>query len=466
MAIDVLIVDDEPDIRELIAGIFEDEGFVPRVAANSDEAFDLVSQRPPALVILDIWLQGSRLDGLGLLDELRSLHPQLPVVIISGHGTIETAISAIKRGAYDFLEKPLSADRLILTARRALERAQLQRENRALKEKTRELSLVGRSPQMVQLRAAIERVAQARSRVLIEGPVGSGRELVARTIHARSDRENRPFVVVNSALMEPDRMEEALFGIEGEEGRPRSIGFLEQAHGGTLLLQEVGEMPEETQSKILRVLIDQCFKRIGGTAPVSVDVRVISTSSEDLLEASEEGRFRKDLYHRLSVVNMKTPSLGSRREDIPDLAVFFLKHLWGGSEERIPQLGPEAMAALQAYHWPGNVRQLRNVLERTLILTGRGDDPVIKVDQLPDEIIGAGPALPAGPEMEQIIALPLREARERFEREYLVAQIGRFGGNISRTAGFVGMERSALHRKLKALGIGTKEAKDKTLASS
>ncbi|MEM1379678.1 MAG: sigma-54 dependent transcriptional regulator [Pseudomonadota bacterium] len=459
MAIDVLIIDDEPDIRELIAGIFEDEGFAPHTASNSDEALEVAAQRPPALVILDIWLQGSRLDGLGVLDEMKTLYPALPIVIISGHGTIETAISAIKRGAYDFLEKPLSADRLVITAQRALERAQLERENSALKEKTRELSLIGKSPQMAQLRSTIEKLAATRSRVLIEGPVGAGRELAARTIHAQSDRSDRPFVTVAAAAIEPDRMEEALFGIEGDEGRPRTIGLLEQAHGGTLLFSEVGDMPMETQGKILRVLIDQRFRRIGGTVPVNVDVRIISTSSEDLLEASEEGRFRKDLFHRLSVVSMKIPSLGSRREDIPDLVAFFLDKLTGGSTERGPRLSHDAMAALQAYNWPGNVRQLRNVLESTLIMAGKPDGQEIKAESLPDEVIGAGPALPAGPEMEQIIALPLREARERFEREYLIAQIGRFGGNISRTAGFVGMERSALHRKLKALGIGTKDAK-------
>ncbi|MEE4207760.1 MAG: sigma-54 dependent transcriptional regulator [Parvularcula sp.] len=462
MAIDVLIVDDEPDIRELIAGIFEDEGFIPHTASNSDQAFEIVSQRPPALVILDIWLQGSRLDGLGVLDELRSLNPSLPIVIISGHGTIETAISAIKRGAYDFLEKPLSADRLVLTARRALERAQLQRENRVLKERSRDLTLIGKSPAMVQLRGTIERVAQARSRVLIEGPVGCGRELVARTIHSQSDRVQRPFVVVSAAAIEPDRMEEALFGVEGEEGRPRNIGLLEQAHGGTLLFQEVGDMPLETQSKILRVLIDQRFRRVGGTVAVNVDVRIISTTSEDLLEASESGTFRKDLFHRLSVVHMKIPSLGSRREDIPDLAQFFVEQIAGGQMDRVPAINEDAMAALQAYNWPGNVRQLRNVMERTLIMAGKLEGGRIAVDHLPDEVIGAGPALPAGPEMEQIIALPLREARERFEREYLLAQIGRFGGNISRTAGFVGMERSALHRKLKALGIGAREVKERS----
>jgi two-component system nitrogen regulation response regulator NtrX len=314
---------------------------------------------------------------------------------------------------------------------------------------------------MAQLRSTIERVAQARSRVLIEGPVGSGRELVARTIHSQSDRHERPFVVVSAAAIEPHRMEEALFGIEGEEGRPRTIGLLEQAHGGTLLFQEVGDMPLETQGKILRVLIDQRFRRLGGTVAVNVDVRIISTTSEDLLECSENETFRKDLYHRLSVVHMKIPSLGSRREDIPELATFFLEQIAAGQMDRLPTIADDAMAALQAYNWPGNVRQLRNVMERTLIMAGKLERGLITVDHLPEEVIGAGPALPAGPEMEQIIALPLREARERFEREYLLAQIGRFGGNISRTAGFVGMERSALHRKLKALGIGTREVKDR-----
>ena len=459
MAIDVLVVDDEEDIRELIAGILEDEGYSPRTAGNSDQVMAAVQERLPALVILDIWLQGSKLDGLEILDALKTLHPGLPVVIISGHGTVETAIAAIRKGAYDFIEKPLSADKLLLTAERALETAQLRRENTALKSRSTELALIGSSPVMTQLRAAVERVADARSRVLICGPVGSGKETVARSLHVKSSRTDRPFVVVSAATIEPDRMEEALFGIEGEDGRPRTIGLMEQAHGGTLLFEEVGDMPVETQSKILRVLVDQRFRRVGGAQPVSVDVRIVSTTSDDLLKASEEGRFRKDLYHRLAVVSIVTPPLSERRQDVPELAEHFLETLpvAGGAKGR--GLTEEATAALQTYAWPGNVRQLRNVLERTLILAGRADTE-IGLDQLPGEVAGAGPALPAGEGMEQVIGLPLRDARERFEREYLVAQIARFGGNISRTAAFIGMERSALHRKLKALGVqtGTKAA--------
>lgn len=454
MAIDVLVVDDEQDIRELIAGLLEDEGYAPRTAANSDEVMSAVRDRLPSLVVLDIWLQGSRLDGLEILTELKTLHPDLPVVIISGHGNVETAIAAIRKGAYDFIEKPLSADKLLLTAERALETAQLRRENTALKSKSSDLALIGQSSAMAQLRAVIDRVADARSRVLIDGPVGSGKETVARSLHAQGSRSDRPFVVVSAASIEPGRMEEALFGIEGEDGRPRTIGLMEQAHGGTLLFDEVGDMPAETQGKILRVLVDQRFRRVGGSQPVAVDVRIVSTTSDDLLEASEEGRFRKDLYHRLAVVKISTPPLSGRRQDVPELTEHFMKKLPAAGGVKRREVSEEAMAALQTYAWPGNVRQLRNVIERTLIMAGRSED-AITLDQLPGEVSGSGPSLPTGDGMEQVIGLPLREARERFEREYLVAQIGRFGGNISRTAAFIGMERSALHRKLKALGVQT-----------
>ncbi|WP_183816737.1 sigma-54-dependent transcriptional regulator [Parvularcula dongshanensis] len=454
MAVDVLVVDDEQDIRELIAGILEDEGYQPRTARDSDQVMAAVRERLPSLVVLDIWLQGSRLDGLEILTELKTLHPDLPVIIISGHGNVETAIAAIRKGAYDFIEKPLSADKLLLTAERALETAQLRRENTTLRMRSADLALVGNSSAMVQLRGVIDRVADSRSRVLIDGPVGSGKETVARALHAQSHRADRPFVVVSAASIEPTRMEEALFGIEGEDGHPRTIGLMEQAHGGTLLFDEVGDMPMETQSKILRVLVDQRFRRVGGAQPVSVDVRIISTTSDDLLSGSEEGRFRKDLYHRLAVVKITTPPLSNRRDDIPALTDHFLKSLPGGSGLGRRSLTEDAQAALQTYEWPGNVRQLRNVLERTLIMAGRGEGP-ISLAQLPEEVLGSGPSLPTGEGMEQVISLPLREARERFEREYLMAQISRFGGNISRTAAFIGMERSALHRKLKALGVQT-----------
>ncbi len=454
MGIDILVVDDERDICELVAGILEDEGFDPRTASDSDEVFAALGDRLPALVILDIWLQGSKLDGLGILDELKQVYPELPVIVISGHGNIETALAAIRKGAYDFIEKPFNADKMVLTVRRALETAQLRRENTDLREKSAELTLIGNSNVMVQLRTMIDRIADARSRVLIDGPVGSGKEIIARALHRNSKRADRPFVVVSAATIEPERMEDALFGVEADNGCPRKIGLLEQAHGGTLLFDEVGDMPMETQSKILRVLVDQRFTRVGGAAPVNVDVRIVSTTSSDLLLDAEEGRFRKDLYHRLAVVRLTTPSLGERREDIPALCEHFLASLaeMGGYKRR--HLTDDALAALQTYPWPGNVRQLRNVLERTLLLSGRHDQGMIDLTQLPDEVVRSGPSLPIGEGLDQIISLPLREARERFEREYLIAQISRFAGNISRTAAFIGMERSALHRKLKALGVG------------
>lgn len=460
MAVDILIVDDERDIRELVAGILEDEGFDPRTAADSDSAFAAVRDRLPALVILDIWLQGSKMDGLAILDELKKMHPDLPVIVISGHGNVETAVAAIRKGAYDFVEKPFNADKLVITVNRALETAQLRRENTDLRGKSTELSLVGDSVMMVQLRTMIDKIADARSRVLIEGPVGSGKEVVARNLHRKSRRATRPFIVVSAASIEPERMEEELFGIEGEDGRPRKIGLMEQAHGGTLLFDEVGDMPTETQNKILRVLVDQRFSRVGGGMPVTVDVRIVSTTSRDLLEASETGGFRKDLFHRLAVVHLSTPSLAARREDVPAIADHFLRSLADAGGFKRRQLTEDAKAALQTYPWPGNVRQLRNVLERTLIVGGRETQGLIDVSQLPEEIVRSGPSLPVGDGMEQIISLPLREARERFEREYLIAQISRFAGNISRTAAFIGMERSALHRKLKALGVGGPQKTD------
>lgn len=452
-SVDILVVDDERDIRELVAGILEDEGYMPRLAGDSDAVFEAVSQRLPSLVILDIWLQGSKLDGLAILDELKKLHPELPVVVISGHGTVETAVAAIQKGAYDFIEKPFNADKLIITVGRALEAAHLRRENNDLRDRANALTLIGKSNAMTHLRGLIERIADARSRVLIEGPVGAGKEIVARELHRQSSRQGQPFVVVSAATIEPDRMEEALFGIEGESGRPHVIGLMEKAHGGTLLFDEVGDMPLETQTKILRVLVDQRFTRVGGVTPVAVDVRIVSSTSQDLIAAADQGNFRTDLYHRLAVVKVDVPSLSDRREDITMLAEHFLNQIADTSGFIRRGMSEEALAALQTYTWPGNVRQLRNVLERTLILSGREEKKPICMEELPEEVVRSGPAFPTGEGLEQIISLPLREARERFEREYLMAQIARFAGNISRTAAFIGMERSALHRKLKALNV-------------
>lgn len=454
MSTDILVVDDEADIRDLVSGILEDEGFSPRTAANSDGVFKAIRERLPALIVLDVWLQNSPLDGIEILQEIKKVHPELPVVIISGHGTIETAVAAIKKGAYDFIEKPFNADRLVLVINRALEATRLRRENVELRERGPDWGLIGSSAAINSLRAIIDRVADARSRVLICGPAGAGKEVIARLLHAKSSRADQPFIVVSAATISPERMEEELFGVEGEGGRPRSIGLMERAHGGTLMFDEVGDMPLETQGKILRVLVDQRFRRVRGDTAVSVDVRIISSTSRDLLADSSEGRFREDLFHRLNVVQIQAPSLSERREDIPALAAYYIDRISRASGIPKRSLTPETLAALQAYHWPGNVRQLRNVIERTLILMGRDAHLEITSDHLPAEIIDAGLTIPAGEGLEQIIALPLREARERFEREYLIAQINRFGGNISRTASFIGMERSALHRKLKALGVG------------
>lgn len=453
MASDILIVDDETDIRELVAGILSDEGHETRTAADSDSALAAIADRVPRLVFLDIWLQGSTLDGLGLLDQIKQLHPTLPVVMISGHGTIETAVSAIRRGAYDFIEKPFKADRLVLIAERALEASKLRREVSDLKKRSGEsFDLIGTSSAMTQLRHTIERIAPGNSRIMIIGPSGSGKEMAARAIHAMSPRKGGPFVTLNAATITPERMEIELFGTE-QNGSERKVGALEEAHRGVLYLDEVGDMPRETQGKILRVLVDQQFERVGGTKRVKVDVRVISSTSQNLEAMIADGRFREDLYHRLAVVPVYVPGLAERREDIPFLVDHFMRQISAQAGLKRRRLGEDAMAVLQAHNWPGNIRQLRNNIERLLILArGEDTDQPITADLLPSEI---GDVMPRTPNQsdQHIMALPLREARELFEKEYLVAQINRFGGNISRTAEFIGMERSALHRKLKSLGM-------------
>ncbi|MDO9587281.1 MAG: sigma-54 dependent transcriptional regulator [Brevundimonas sp.] len=449
---DILVVDDEADIRELVSGLLEDEGHAVRVASNSDEALAAIRARKPSLALLDIWMQGGGLDGLELLDVIKALDSDLPVVMISGHGNIETAVTALQRGAYDFIEKPFKSDRLVVVVQRALEATSLKRENRRLRAQVAApTGFIGRSAAAQALRSTIAKVAPANSRVLISGPPGSGKELVARQIHEASARSKGEFVAIAAAGMTPERLDLELFGEEGHDGRPRKIGVFERAHNGTLYLDDVGDMPRESQSRVLRVLVEQRFRRVGGEQDVQVDIRVVTSTSRDLKVEIAEGRFREDLFHRLNVVPIRVPALSERREDIQELIDYFIDTLSVSQGLTKRRMGDDAIAVLQVHPWPGNVRQLRNNVERLLILaTGDPDEP-ISADMLPQEATNANSTGTLG--AERIIALPLREAREVFEREYLAAQIMRFGGNISRTAAFIGMERSALHRKLKSLGV-------------
>jgi len=457
MALEILIVDDEPDIRTLVSGILEDEGYQTREAGDSDTAINAIAARRPGLVLLDIWLQGSQLDGMGILDVIHADHPGIPVIMMSGHGNIETAVSAINKGAYDFIEKPFNSDRLLLIARRALEDSRLRRENEELRIRAgTENHLIGKSPNINQVRQIIDKVAPANSRVLISGPAGCGKEVVARMLHEQSQRANGPFIVLNCAAMDPEKFENELFGIEDTENQSgqKKVGTFEQAHNGTLFLDEVADMPMETQGKIVRVLQEQIFERVGGSTRVEVDVRVVAASSKNLAEEMAEGRFREDLFYRLSVVPIEVPPLSERLEDIAPLAQHFIERAGESTGHSARQLASDAIAALQAYNWPGNVRELRNVIERMLIMNPGPSDTPVTADMLPKDIGGVDTgAQDFNANMGGVIGLPLRKAREVFEREYLHSQITRFSGNISRTAAFVGMERSALHRKLKSLGI-------------
>ena len=450
---DILIVDDEADIRNLISDLLDDEGYAARTAHDADSAFAAIELAPPDLIILDIWLQGSRMDGIEILKTVKRDNPGLPVVIISGHGNIEIAVAAVQQGAYDFIEKPFNMDQLMVVVGRALEASRLRRENADLKaHEARSFQLIGSSPAISSLRTKLDRVARGGSRVMLTGGPGSGKEVSARYIHDKSDRKKSPFVVVNAASIEPERMEEVLFGREAD-GALVQAGVFEQADGGTLFIDEVGDMPSGTQSKILRVLVDQAFVRLGGGSTVRVDVRVVSASNRNMPRLIRDGAFREDLFHRLNVVPIDVPSLDRRREDIPELADYFLDMLAREQGLARKTLTDGCIAALQTREWPGNVRQLRNLIEQVLILGGESSE--IDADELP-----GGPAPEIGEQglgavMSLVASLPLREARELFEREYLIAQINRFSGNISKTASFVGMERSALHRKLKMLGVVT-----------
>jgi two-component system nitrogen regulation response regulator NtrX len=451
MPIEILIVDDERDIRELVAGVLSDEGYECRTAGDSDSALSALDARRPSLVLLDVWLHGSAMDGLEVLDAIKAREPELPVIIFSGHGNIDTAVAAISRGAVDFIEKPFEAEKLIHLVSRATETERLRRENAQLRHDfSNAEEFTGNSSSINQVRATLKRVANTGSRLLITGPAGVGKEVAARLLHSWSARSDQAFICVNSARITPERFEQELFG-EENEGSLLRPGLLEAADGGTLYFDEIADMPLSTQARILRVLTDQAFVRVGGTRQIRVDVRVVSSSSRDLEKEIAERRFREDLFYRLNVVPVTVPALRDRREDIPPLIEHFFTRFASEQGVEAPEVGADAMAALQAYEWPGNVRQLRNVVERTVIMTPRDRLQQIEADMLPPEIFnsrGEGDA-----HVSVMMSAPLREARESFEREYLRVQIRRFSGNISKTASFIGMERSALHRKLKLLGM-------------
>ncbi len=458
MALDILVVDDERDIRDLVAGVLSDEGYDCRTAGDSDSALAMIDERRPSLVLLDVWLHGSPMDGLEVLDAVKAREPNLPVIIFSGHGNVDTAVSAVSRGAMDFIEKPFEAEKLLHLVARATETERLRRENERLREgMASHDEFTGNSSAINTVRATLKRVANTGSRVLVSGPAGAGKEVAARLLHAWSPRADKAFVTVNSARITPERFEHELFGEEAD-GKLVRAGLLELADGGTLYLDEVADMPESTQARILRVLTDQSFVRVGGNRQVGVDVRVVSSTARDLLSEIEEKRFREDLFYRLNVVPIDIPPLANRREDIPALADHFFTRYAREQGVEPPTIAPEALAAMQAYDWPGNVRQLRNVIERTVILAPREDFKAITPDMLPSELTGGSNEEGGG--ISTLMGVPLREARESFEREYLRIQIRRFSGNISKTAGFIGMERSALHRKLKLLGMNERSNSD------
>ncbi len=448
---DILIVDDERDIRELIGDILQDEGYSTRLAGNSEECMREVTAEQPGLLILDIWLKDSDMDGIDILKKVKSEYPHVPVVIISGHGNIEIAVAAIKQGAYDFIEKPFNIDQLLVVIRRAMETSRLRRENLALRQKDGPASeMIGQSTAFRTLISQLDKVTKSNGRVMLTGASGTGKEVAARYIHGHSERASAPFVVVNCAAIEPDQMERVLFGQESSD-KGITEGLLEQANQGVVYFDEVADMPPVTQSKILRVLVDQRFQRVGGSENVNVDLRVISSTSRDLNQEIAEKNFREELFHRLNVVPISVPSLEERREDIPLLVQHFLQYFHDAQGHSLRDLSEEGATMLQTMAWPGNVRQLKNMVERILIL-GDSSDPISAAD-LPDDAAGGNAENTTGLISRNIATMPLREAREAFEREYLITQINRFGGNISKTAQFVGMERSALHRKLKSLGV-------------
>lgn len=462
MSLDVLIVDDEQDIRDLVSDILRDEGYKPRVANDGVSALESIRERVPAAVILDIWLQGSEMDGLGILEVVKKRYPNLPVIMISGHGNIETAISSIRLGAYDYIEKPFKEDKIVRLVKRAIENAQLKNENEELKKSVYENHLIGESTAITTLRQAVDKVAPTESRVMLNGAAGCGKEVIARLIHQKSKRNKGLFVILNASSISPDKVEEELFGREDSSGHSGDgkTGTLELAHGGTLFLDEVADMPLGTQGKILKILQDGNFERVGGNKKINIDVRIIASTKKNLQTEIAAGRFREDLYYRLNVVPLKVPSLKERKGDILTLSNYFISKFAERLGIPAKELNESAVAAMEVYSWPGNIRQLRNVIEWLLIMAPDSAGNQITSNMLPPELLSSSPISSGSSNNVDVIGLPLRDAREVFEKEYLTAQLERFGCNVSKTAAFVGMERSAFHRKLKSLGVSSKYARE------
>ena len=451
---DILIVDDEKDIRELISEILIDEGYSTRLSSNSAECLNQVSNDPPSLLILDIWLKDSNMDGIDILKKVKVEYPNVPIVIISGHGNIEIAVSAIKQGAYDFIEKPFNIEQLLVVVKRAMETSSLRRENKELKQKdTVQYELEGESSVFRNLMINLDKVSSTKSRVFLTGSSGSGKDTSARYIHENSKQSSGNFITINCSVFESDELDRMLFGFENKEG-VQEVGALENANRGTIYLDEVSEMSLDLQGKILKFLVENSVGRPGSSKKVDIECRVISSSNSDLLEQIKNKQFREDLFHRLNVVPIKIPNLSDRIDDIPVLAKHFVKEFSSVNGLPSREFTDEALSFLQGMNWPGNIRQLKNVIERVLIL----GDPTDKVTS--DELMFTRPkAQDSGEKVysisSELAGMSLREAREIFERDYLLLQINRFGGNISKTAAFVEMERSALHRKLKSLGINS-----------
>ena len=450
MASEILVVDDNLDIRKLISGILKDEGMIVREAANFDQALLEINKKLPDVAILDVKLDKGDNDGIELLIHLKKIDVDVPAIMISGHANVQMAVDSLKLGAFEFIQKPFSSERLLNFINRAIENIDLKKEKRALESKLfHSYDIIGNGHAIEKIKNLITKLSNTESRIFVSGPAGSGKELIARQIHKQSSRSNKPFVVVNGALLDSQKYELELFGSDNINDTI-NYGFFEKAKGGTLLIDEVTEIPLETQAKILRVLIDQKFRRVNGSKEINVNVRIISTSSKNIREEVDNGNFREDLYHRLNVVPIFLPPLKDRTEDIPFLLNYFSKkiaELNGISETKFDT----NFDLYYKYDWPGNVRELRNLVERISILSL--NESANNVNQLVHDALTQRNVTKQNDTFENVYSYPIKQAREKFEKDYLTSQLKKHKGNISKTAEFIGMERSALHRKLKTLGI-------------